>query len=395
MIKTLQQNIDDFLNEVDNRSAGKFNDTNEGSTLDTFAGATAFLASEAQRIVLDQFAKTFFDSAGGPEETGGSDDLQILAVDHFGDDFERPQASESSGIVTFSRLTSAAGNVVITSGTIVKTRKNASGQEFTFETTQGVTLTGLTIDAPIQATIGGTAYNVTAGAISLVGTALTDPTITVTNSQAIGGGSDAYTTPQYRDFIRFKIMSSRQSVTASIEAAAKTVPGIVYATATERNMPVIEYDIATALQKVGAIYFRIPFAVLYVAGSAGGASNAQILLIKTAINNVRAYGVPIAVLGAQATSVSWTISVVLNSSGPNYAAFFSGDFTLIKDSMAEYMALLPIGDEFDKAAATTTLLNTWGPLGTNDVVSLSTSQPGASIAGVQGQKLIAGIMGVG
>ena len=123
-----QQDLYDlYKNEIQSRNPS-LTDFEEGSKLDSIGGGLSVAGAEIVKSIVDLFAKTYFSTANGPEVTQGSDDLELLAVDHFGDAFARPAASPAIGNVTFSRPTIAAGNVVIPAGTIVKTEKDANGE---------------------------------------------------------------------------------------------------------------------------------------------------------------------------------------------------------------------------------------------------------------------------
>jgi hypothetical protein len=395
IVKTMQELVDDFVVELQSRQP-KLTDTSEGSVIDTLAGATAFLASEAMLIAQELFAKTFFSTANGPEVTGGPDDLQTLAVDHFGTGFSRLPAQKAIGTVVFSRPTADAGDVVILTGTVVKTAKDASGLEIRFATTQDKTLTGTTITAPVEAIVAGVNGNLSLSVPLQIETALTDPTVVCQThpSLAFTGGSEAQTDAEYRDFIISQLGNRRLTVKDSIEAACLDVTGITVAQAVEINKPVIEYDIATNAIKSGAEFFRIPYPVVYIAGVTGTATPTQIAEALENIEAVRAWGVAVNVVGATPLSVTWTLSVTLNPLGPNYPAFSFGDFTLIEDAMSEYIHGIAIGNGFVKTTATNAILSIFGPTGTDDLTAASTTIPGADIAGATAQKLIPGTMAV-
>lgn len=367
-------------------------DTEEGSVVDAMASATALAVSEVNRLTVEEFSKTFFDSANGPEVTGGPDDLQTLAVDHFGDSFERPAGIQATGTVTFTRPTTTAGDVTIAIGTVVTTEKNADGVSTRFMTTTAATMTGLTASADIEADLAGVDGNVDPATIVLIETTLTDSSVTVSNVSATAGGADEQTDDEYRETIKNGILALKGAVASAIEAAAKTAEGVVYASAYEIEKPVIEYDIATNAIKAGAFFFRIPYAVVYVADEDGNGSTTLEDNARAAIDEVRALGVYITVASATASTLNWTLDIVLNPSGPNFAAL-SADTELIRDSMDEYIQNIAIGSGFDVSDATAAMLVIWGPAGTNDITSsISTSVPAADIAGATGIKLVPGTL---
>lgn len=383
-----QQDLYDlYKNEVQARNPS-LTDFEEGSKLDSLGGGFSTAGQQIVKFILDNFAKTFFDTAHGPEVTGGSDDLELLAVDHFGDSFARPQAEPAIGVVTFSRP-SAGPAVSILAGTIVKTDKNANGEEQRFATLADVTLAGLSINASVEAVNAGTDGNVLANKVVNIETALTDPTVTVNNASPFTGGEAEDTDAEYREFIRNKIETLRGATSAAIKAAAENVPGVEIATPIEDLQPVIEWDIGNSLP-VGD-YFRIPRVRLFVADVNGTASQALLDAVSAAIEFVRACGVKVNVLAATALSVNWTVSLSLNPGGPNFA-LLSTDTSLIEDSMAQYIRDLGVGTGFDRGLAKLAIMAIWGPSGTNDLTDLTNIIPTGNITATATQKLIPGTM---
>ena len=358
------------------------------------AGATATAVNETMSLIVDQFRKTFFDSANGPEVTGGPDEIEFLAVDHFGDLFKRPLAQKAIGIVTFSRPNTGAGNVSILAGSVVKTPPDASGQSQRFETIVDLLMTGTTINASVRALVAGPDGNVTAGSVTNVETTLTDSSITVTNSQDFAGGAPKMNDADYRQYIRNLIESIKGATIAAIEAKAKTVSGVVMAKILEVEKVVIEWDIGSETP-IGE-YFRIPYATLYIADANGSANAALIAAVKEAIEVVRACGVRIFVKGATAFSLNWTADITLDSMGPNFVALSSDPDPIIQ-TMRDYIANIPVGTGFDVSDANAAILAIWGPSGTGDLISggFITVTPSGDIAGSSGVKLIPGTVGIG
>lgn len=380
-----QQDLYDlYKNEIQSRNPN-LTDFEEGSILDSAGGGFSVAGAEIVKAVVDFFAKTYFSTANGPEVTGGPDDLELLAVDHFGDSFARPEAEPAIGVVTFSRPTNAAGNVTIPAGTIVKTNKDANGNEQRFATDSLVTLIGLTINASVTAVTPGVEGNVNTNTVVNIENALTDPTVVVTNALAFAGGEAVDTDAEYREFIRNKIETLRGATKAAIEAAANNVPGIETATAIESLQFVIEWDVGGSLP-VGD-YFTIPRVRLYIADVNGTASQALIDAVIAAIEFVRAFGVRIDVIAASPLAVDWTASIVLNPSGPNFA-LLSVDPTLIIETMEQYIRDLPIGTGFDRGLAKLAIMAIWGPTGTDDLTDFNTSVPSGNISATATQKLL-------
>jgi hypothetical protein len=139
-LKSQQELYDLFITTLQNECPF-LTDTTEGSLDDGLGGTFSIGALELQRYITAAFNKTFFDLANGPEVTGGPDDLQTLAVDHFGDAFARPPAIAAVDTETFQRPTNAAGVCTILAGSVVKTVVDANGNAQRYATAADVTLT--------------------------------------------------------------------------------------------------------------------------------------------------------------------------------------------------------------------------------------------------------------
>lgn len=381
-VKTQQELYDTYKNEV-LALAPDFTDFSEGSLHDILAGAMSVAMNEVQELIISEFSKTFFSLASGS-------DLDRLAVDHFGDTFARPEAIGSTGAVTFSRANTSAGNVTIPIGTIVKTLKNANGEEIRFQTTEEVVMIGLSIIALVESINTGKSSNVNANKITVLESSLTDSSITVSNASATAGGIDTYTDAEYRDFITQKILSLAGATELAIKGSAKSVSGVKFAEVVTEDRTVIDYDIGTSAIEVGASYFRIPYPVLYIADQDGNSSQLLIDAVKLAVFNTKACGVKIDVKGAVPVSINWTASITLNPLGPNYTELQS-DTTKIIDSMKEYINKeLAIGESFSKINANAYIMSIWGSSGTGDLSNFSSSVPSGDVTVLANQKLISG-----
>lgn len=136
-----QQELYDLWITVLQNTAPQLTDLLDGSIIDGLAGVFSVAGLELQRYIVLQFNKTFIDLANGPEITLGPDDLQTLAVDHFGADFERPEATNATDTETFFRPNNNYGSLTILEGTIVKTAPDANGNQQRYGTNLNATLT--------------------------------------------------------------------------------------------------------------------------------------------------------------------------------------------------------------------------------------------------------------
>jgi phage-related baseplate assembly protein len=380
-----------FKNEVQSR-APQLTDFEEGAINDAIAGATSVAGTELINLLLKKFAQTWFGTANGPEITGGPDDLETLAVDHFGTLFSRPEASPAVGVVEFSRPTAGAGTIPILAGTVVKTDPAADGTEQRFEVLSDVNISGLSVQASVQAVNPGEEGNVNPNTVVNIETALLDPTIVVTNPAAFTGGAAELNDADYRDFIRRSIESLRGATKQAIEAAALNVSGVENATAIEDLIPVVEWDIG-GNAPVNTDYFRIPRVRLFIADINGQASQALIDLVEAAVDEVRACGVRVFIESATPLAMNWDASIALNPGGPNFPEL-SVDPQAIEDTMAQYIRDLAIGQDFIVADAEAAILAIWGPGGTNDITLFQTNVPSADLDVTVTDKLIPGTISV-
>lgn len=389
--KSQQELYDLFIQTLQN-NAPQLTDVLDGSIIDALAGVFSIVGTELQRDNTVKYKKTFLDLANGPVNEGDPDDLQTLAVDHFGTDFERPGAVAAIDTATFSRANNSGGQVLIPAGTVVKTKPDSNGNVQRYTTNANVTMTNTSagsdtsVSVSITAVVPGSAGNASAGTISVIESTLLDSTIVVTNAGNTTG-ADAEDDPTYRETIRNLIQALAGATAAAIEAKAKTVTGIKTATAIEQGMTVIQYNVANG-QTIGS-YFRIPVPTLYIADSTGTASTALIVAVLAAIELVRACGVFVNVVPATAVTVNWTAHLTLNPSGPNYSTFVNNPQNII-NSMRDYVNNLPVGTSFVVATANAAILAIWGASGTNDLTAFTTSVPSGDVAATASQKMIAG-----
>lgn len=367
----------------------ELSDWNIGSINDLMAGLSALAVSEAQKLLIDLFKKTYISLADGPEVTGGPDYLQDLATDHYGDSFARLGAQKATGTVTFTRPTAAGGAGTILAGTIVKTELDASGQSQSFETLIDVSVgaMALSVNASVRASEGGTAGNVPADSVTVIDTTLFDATFEVNNDEAFAGGAAAQDDATYREYIYNLILTLGKATPASIKAAALNVTGVEKATIDESVVAVREWDIASDSDTGSTFY--IVRVKLYIADANGTADDSLLAAVVAAIEPVRAAGIRVDVIAAEALSVDWTAAVTLNPSWPNYSVL-SSDLSQIETSMAQYISNLEVGDDFIRTTARAAIMAIWGPSGTNDITDFITSVPSGDVSTSSTQKLVPG-----
>lgn len=389
-MRTQQELLELFIQEIQSQNPD-LTDDNEGSLIDVLGGAMSTAVYEIQQLTIDEFRKTFFDTANGPEVTGGPDDLQTLAVDHFGEAFARPAAVKASGVVTFSRPNTNAGNVSILAGTVVKTPANAAGSSQRFEVEADVTLTGLSISASVNALIGGVSGNVLASTVTQIESALTDSSVVVNNASGFAGGEESENDSQYRETIRNLLQSLKGGTLEAIRAKAKSVGGVEFAEAVEFLDYVKQWDIGMNVP-VGP-YFSLPRPKVFIADANGNSSPTLILAVQSAVDTVRAAGIRVEVIGATSLAINWTGAITLNPIGPNYATL-QNDPQMIIDEMTKYIQNLAIGSNFVRAVAKNYIMGIFGPSGTNDLTNFSNVLPSGDVSVTTSQKPVVGTIAI-
>ena len=389
-LRSQQEIYKAFIVELQNQRPD-LSDVEQGSIIDVLAGVVSVAVNEVTQVAVDEFRKTYFETANGPEVTNGPDELQRLAVDHFGDAFSRPGESKATGTVTFSRPNASAGNVTIPAGTIVKTLTNAQGSTQRYETVFNEVMTGTSIQASVRAVVAGTAGNAAPGVVTRIESVLSDASIVVTNAASFTGGKAAQGDSEYRETIRLLLQALKGATLEAIKAKALTVSGVVFATPIEFLQSAIEWNPATN-SPVGS-YFNLPRVKVYIADANGTGSAVLVQDVADAVRSVRASGVRIEIIAANAISQDWFASIALNSAGPNFATLET-DTTLLKDAMRAYIQSLDIGKPFIRAVARKHILDLFGPSGTNDLINFSISTPTGDVVVAASDKLIPGTMSI-
>ncbi len=266
--------------EIQSRNSA-LTDFEEGSALDAVTGASSILADEATRVVVDQFAAQFFATATGQ-------DLDDLAFDRIR--LLRNEASTSTATLTWTRV--ASGSYVIPAGTTFAAT-NANGETVTFTSDAAVAVGGgdVTVDIDVTADAVGRASNVDVGTITtVVDTAASDPSATVSNATRAAGGSAAETDAAFRERIAAFYGSVQRGTRAALEFGAKTVSGVSIATVVE------DY----------------PITYVYVGDPDGSGNPSLAALVATELENWRATGSYVTVLGSTREEVALSLSIVLD-----------------------------------------------------------------------------------
>lgn len=139
----------------------------------------------------------------------------------------------ATGTVRFTRTENAEVEYVIPSGTLVSTNKNRfQGYEF-FTTAEAVMLIGTSsIEAPVQAVIPGSDYNVLAGTIRFLSQQVTGIEEVVQDAD-ITGGTDQDTLDEVRDKALGYIRNIGRGTRNALIYRARSVTGVKYISLTE------------------------------------------------------------------------------------------------------------------------------------------------------------------
>jgi uncharacterized phage protein gp47/JayE len=250
----------------------------EGTDINIIIAACSAMADEGTRHLALRMAALFLDSAEGV-------DLDRFVADRFSPTIVRKQPAPAVTLLVVTRPIppSAGAAVSLPVGTKVRTELGTE-----FELTQPLSLTvgsSGPASAAAQAVFAGTGGNVGAGELTQFVNTPADATLVVTNPEAAAGGanqeSDASLRERARDFFR----TARRATLDAIEFGARTVDGVVEATAIE------VIDPATGLQ-TGVVQ-------LYITDAAGR-SNALIAdAVRSALREWRAGGIIVDVIATQ------------------------------------------------------------------------------------------------
>lgn len=359
----------------------KLTDWSAGSINDMLAGAAAVVGTELQFYIADGYSKTLF--ANTEEE-----ELDELTVDHYGEDFARADDLFAIGIAKITRTDTSAAET-FDAGKVVETSTPVGGSPTSFTTDVDLEFEiGQAVGyVAITAEIAGTAGNVDAGDITNIQPAMAG--WSVTNEEPTAGGAQRQTDAEYLAATGDRISEARGATDSGIEAKLRNVPGIVKATVQTKFQAVKNWNIAGGVAEGSA--YTIVRSICYIADANGTANDALIAKAEEALKGEKAAGANIDIFAASAQELDWTATFVLNGAGPNYA-MLSASSDAIADEMRNYVANLAIGADFVRATANAYILSIWGPSGSNDLTSFTTSVPSGDVSTGSNIKLIAGDM---
>ncbi len=299
----------------------KITDFNEGSVIHSILDTVSRLTERAY-VAIRQ---------------GYNELLALLPYSPF--KFEKKTGLYASGSVVFSRSSALGSSTVIAKGTKV------SNGELNFITTEAGTIPadGLNSDAiEVIAENAGTSYNLAAGAINAIESVVSVDVVSVTNTYAMTGGTDAETDAEFEE--RFKIYINGLSGTNSyaIRSAALEVNEVRSVSLQNHKPPLKDiYNLS-----------------VYVDDGSGGASDEVIEKVKAAIEGDEteekpghlAPGVNIRVLAPTAVPVNVEATVSIYSIDTGEAK------EEIENVISTYVNGLTIGEKVVLATITTKVM---------------------------------------
>lgn len=264
---------------------------NDGDVTEADLHAAAAMADACIRFSALAFRETFIDFAEG-------DALTLLVNDHL--NLQRQAATFAQVTLQFSRLSSGVGGT-IPAGTTVTTLTDASGKSVAYTTNSDIVVPNAD-NGPFSilatAAVSGRAGNAAAATISKIVDSLFD-TFTCTNPAKAAGGNEEESDVELRVRAHAFFLTLRRGTLAALEFGALEVSSVRVATASE--------DLATGL-------------VTVLVGDSDGESTVQMIEdVEFELENWRAAGINVTVLGSTKKTIDIDVSLVVRA-GFNIAA---------------------------------------------------------------------------
>lgn len=259
----------------------------EGHPANILVNVAAALGHEVGRQLTLAERQLQLDSAAG-------EDLDRLVWNNWG--VYRHGAAPSVGSVQITRPSAAYGAITIASGTVLLAEDGTR-----FELTEDAVFSGAAlgpVTADIRSVLAGAGQAASEDTITAFETTPLDSSLLVTNAEDTAGDADAETDPEFRERVRFLFLNSRRGTLKALEYGAKTVAGVRFAVATEVTTP-------------GGIPFRK--ARLQVADRNGQSNVALVAAVTSALEEWRAAGIYVQVLGGTVTFVDIGIALEVDS----------------------------------------------------------------------------------
>lgn len=332
---------------------------NEGDISDFIVAMAAAMADKNSHHIAEGILATFLDTAVG-------DDLTTLVNDHWG--LERQNAVAATVTLSFTRTLGGlpAGN--IPAGFTVATAEDANGerQEFTTDAILSWALAESgtkTIGA--TASVAGRDGNVGAAEITVFVDSPFDSNFSVTNASAAAGGTEAETDDALRERARAFPSTLRRGTAEALAYGAKSVAGVAVATVVE--------DDDTGL------------VTIYIADSSGGSSSQLEAAVELEIEDWRAAGTVVEIVGGTVLTQAITLSITAKA-GTDTAALVSD----IEDAIEARLDKLEIGETLYRSMIRTTVMN----VRIDKILEVSVTVPATDVQPSANQVIRAGVITV-
>jgi uncharacterized phage protein gp47/JayE len=323
--KSFTQLVTDFATSVQAR-ASALADFSVGSVLRALAETMASVVVWLEGLILLLLATTRASTSSGP-------DLDTWMADY---NFFRLPAAQASGLVSFARFTATA-QAVVPIGAVVQTADGSLRYLVVIDTTNAAynaALGGYVIPAgaaslsiPVLATDPGSAWNVIAGAISVLAQAV-QYVDTVSNPLAFTSGADAETDSAFRArFVTYIASLSRATKTAILSAILSLKVG------------------ASAALVENADYngtYHPGFFYAVVDDGSGNPGSTFLASASNAIDAVRPFTVAFAVFAPATLTANVTMSAVIGSGYDPVATKAT-----IRSAVLAYLAGLSLGQSLN------------------------------------------------
>lgn len=304
----------------------------DGADVNILVHVGAAEAEEVINEIVRNFNKLLISTATGA-------DLDRIAMDRY--QMSRKAAAPATGTVGMTRPTAAYGALVVPADTRFAT---ADGTEFA--TTVASSFPGSSVGpiyVDVQAVVAGADGNVSASTINRVISVLGDSSIVVTNAARTAGGDEEETDDAFRQRIRKFYVEARRGTLQAIEFGALSVSGVRQAVASE----IIDPSLSPARM-----------VQMFIADKDGYASQPLIDAVEIALEEYRACGIKVDVLGGApyfervqielafptgvnqsqvASDVRWAIVNAINSLAPGETLLAS---SIVKAAMSINNAII-------------------------------------------------------
>lgn len=291
-----------------------------GSDVNLFVGIASVVGYQIVLSLMQGINSLLLDGAF-------DDDLDRYGLDRY--QLPRKGAAAALGSVRIFRSSAAAGAGDVPMGTKLLT---LNGIEYITTSTATFGALDLTRDVGVRAVQAGKTSQVGANQIRQFATpgALFDRSLQVNNDAPTAGGEEVESDDVYRERIREFWSTARRGTLPAIAFGAKTVDGVVSATATE---------VLTADPRPARVV------LLRVADSSGSSSVALGAAVVAALDEYRAAGIAVVINNSVPTLVSIQLKLTFGANVDTTTVTEA-----VRGAVVEYVNSLGVGDTLLRSA---------------------------------------------